>query len=574
MTASVGGGHDGAACELNRRLTDHGVLVAQLDLLVLAPWVGALTTFVYVAMLRWAPWSYQLLYLALNRSRVLARLASYLLWAARRRLMRVIPRDTGFIVSTYPMASQLLGQLRRRKRLTAPVATFLTDFSVHRLWIAAGVDLHLAIHQVPAGQARRRRAANVVVSGPLVRGDFRPLDPSTRDEVRREYGLPADERLALLVGGSWGVGDIARAARDVARTGQVVPVVVCGQNATLRRRLEADGIRHCLGWVDDMPRLLGAVDVLIQNAGGLTSLESFAAGVPVLSYRCIPGHGRSNAKALAEAGLACAVRRESDLAAAVTAVLNEPCGAMQRATGLRLSEFDPADVVLDRLSTPPRVVRVQAQPHQRPVRRLAVAAAMTAALGWWAGTYGTQLAVAHGLNSVERAEQEGGIYLIVHSDAALDQQTITMMQSLNTALAVDLGLLEQQPATVQRMAAAGIVLVNAGRGRPYHTGVVSGRTAIGRTASQIRRAQGSAPRLFLTADDLDAIDVGAIAASHERIVVPDEWASAGRIPAMHPGEILLLECTGSQSCRTALAFVGRQVAKLGLQSLSLTELNR
>jgi processive 1,2-diacylglycerol beta-glucosyltransferase len=573
VTASVGGGHNGAACELNRRLTERGVLVAQLDLLALAPWVGALTTAAYVAMLRWAPWSYQLLYLALNRSRVLARLASYLLWAARRRLIRVIPPNTGFIVSTYPMASQLLGQLRRRKRLTAPVATFLTDFSVHRLWIAAGVDMHLAIHQVPAGQARRQRAANVVVSGPLVRGDFRPLDPLTRDEVRRQYRLPADERLALLVGGSWGVGDIAQAARDVARTGQVVPVVVCGQNATLRRRLEADGIRHCLGWVDDMPRLLGAVDVLVQNAGGLTSLESFAAGVPVLSYRCIPGHGRSNAKALAEAGLACAVRRESDLVGAVTAVLNEPCGAMQRATGLRLSEFDPADVVLDCLSTPPLVVPLHRQPHQRPVRRLAVAAAMTAALGWWAGTYGTELAVAHGLNSVERAEH-GGIYLIVHSDAALDQQTITMMQSLNAALAVDLGLLERQPGTVRGMAAAGIVLVNAGRGRPYHTGFVSGRTAIGRTASQIRRAQGSAPRLFLTADDLDAIDVGAIAASHERIVVPDERAGAGRIPALHPGDILLLECTGSQSCRTALALVGRQVAQLGLQSRSLKELNQ
>jgi UDP-N-acetylglucosamine:LPS N-acetylglucosamine transferase len=42
---------------------------------------------------------------------------------------------------------------------------------------------------------------------------------------------------------------------------------------------------------------------VIQNAGGLTSLEAMASGVPVVSYRCLPGHGVTNSECLVRAGL-------------------------------------------------------------------------------------------------------------------------------------------------------------------------------------------------------------------------------------------------------------------------------
>ena len=59
-----------------------------------------------------------------------------------------------------------------------------------------------------------------------------------------------------------------------------------------------------LGWIDDIPRVLEAVDVVVQNSGGMTSLETRAAALPMLTYRCIAGHGEANAAALEEAGLA------------------------------------------------------------------------------------------------------------------------------------------------------------------------------------------------------------------------------------------------------------------------------
>jgi UDP-N-acetylglucosamine:LPS N-acetylglucosamine transferase len=68
-----------------------------------------------------------------------------------------------------------------------------------------------------------------------------------------------------------------------------------------------------LGWTDDMPALLAACDVVVQNAGGLTSLEALATGVPVLTYRSLDGHGRTNAAALEAAGWIPWVRHRDEL---------------------------------------------------------------------------------------------------------------------------------------------------------------------------------------------------------------------------------------------------------------------
>jgi processive 1,2-diacylglycerol beta-glucosyltransferase len=572
VSASVGGGHDGAARELARRLVDRGLPVAELDFLDMVPWQGAALTAVYAAMLRWAPWTYQVTYTVLNRSRLLAALGALVMRSGRRRLLKAIPADAAMVVSTYPMASQLLGWLRRRGHLDLPVATFLTDFSVHRLWVAQGIDLHLALHEVSARQAEGFKAARVVTHGSLVGPAFRPLPGPRRAEIRRELGLPVDEPLALLVGGSWGAGDIARAARDVARTGKVAPVVVCARNEALRRRLQAEGIAHTFGWVEQMAELVAAVDVVVQNAGGLTSLEAMACGVPVLSYRCIPGHGRSNAAALEDAGVARWVQRETSLAVTLEELITGPRGRRQRAQGLRLGELDPATAVVDILPSAAPVAEHQPAARPRIRRRLVAVAATVLALSW-TGTDGTRLAVAHGLDAVQTTHHQG-VYLVVHPHASLDPQTIRALATVQAGVAVDAWLVGSEPDTVRQAAAAGLVLVNAGRGRPYHTGLVGGRTAIRRTAEAIEPFQGHTPRFFLTDSDVDAIDLGILAAAHERIVVPEAWSRNGVIPRIRSGDVLLIECADAPSCRTLVATAEQRAAQQGLPLRSLRELSK
>ncbi|MEU7875538.1 glycosyltransferase [Dactylosporangium sp. NPDC049140] len=328
VSASFGAGHDGVATELTRRLTARGRRVERHDFVDLVPGrLGRVLRAGYHRQLTAAPRTWGWLLAAAGAG---AGTAARLTALADQALLDAIGPGTAAVVSTYPLASQALGRLRAQGRIAAPVCTYLTDLSVHPLWIHPGVDVHIGLHDDAARQAKELGAADVRVTAPAVGPGFRaaPRPDGTGDPR------------ALIVAGAWGVGSIERAAADVAATGAAVPVVVCGRNDRLRRRVERQGDAVTLGWVDDMPALMRGCDVVVQNAGGLSSLEALTAGLPVLTYRCIPGHGRTNAEVLDRIGWVPWIRDRAGLAGGLRRAMTGP------------PRFDPAparaeDVILE-----------------------------------------------------------------------------------------------------------------------------------------------------------------------------------------------------------------------------------
>ena len=338
LSASVGGGHDGAADELARRLRAAGLTAERYDYLDLLPTaVRRLLREGYRRQLDVAPATFEWIFDTLHRHRLLANVSASGAALAGPAMLRVIGNDCALVVSTYPAASHTLGWLRRTGRLSTPAVTYLTDLSAHRLWVAGGIDIHFALHEITAGQAEASGAAGVRVVAPAVAPGFRPdPDPVARAAARQRFGLPATGRLALLATGSWGTGEVEQSAADVIGTGLATPVVACGRNDSLRERLVRGGLGIALGWVEDMPALLRACDVVVQNAGGLSSLEALASGLPVITHRPVPGHGLTNAAALDAAGLAVWVRRPELLAPVLDDVLDGPVGRAQDAAARRL----------------------------------------------------------------------------------------------------------------------------------------------------------------------------------------------------------------------------------------------
>jgi UDP-N-acetylglucosamine:LPS N-acetylglucosamine transferase len=389
VSASVGAGHDGAAEELARRLCAAGLTVERHDFLDLLPGpLGRALRGVYKRQLAVAPRSWQWLLTALERFRSLSAVAVAVGRLSGRKTLRAIGPGVAVIVSTYPLASQALGWLRQRERLGTPVVTFLTDMSVHPLWVADGVDVHLALHRLPAVRARQLGARRVIVTGPAVSPRFRPLTSgNSRVDARRRFDLPAGGRLALVVAGSWGVGEIEATAREIAESEVATPVVACGLNEELRDRLIESSVGVALGWVDDMPTLIHACDVVVQNAGGLTSLEALACGVPVVTYRCLPGHGLTNSQVLDQAGLAVWIREQHELGAMLTEAIEGPPQRDQPKGGNGLGTRDPAAVIIDiaAAAAAPRVRRTASF-----LRRLATVALM--ASGLWLGAWGMGMA--------------------------------------------------------------------------------------------------------------------------------------------------------------------------------------
>lgn len=130
------------------------------------------------------------------------------------------------------------------------------------------------------------------------------------------------QRLALLAVGSASRGLRSLPRSDLLTIPGVLPLVLCGRNVALRARLDALPGVTALGWVDDMAAIYATADIVLQNAGRSTSLEDLAVGLPVPSYRCLPGHGQTNAANLARAGLAPWLRSRDELAPAIAEALS------------------------------------------------------------------------------------------------------------------------------------------------------------------------------------------------------------------------------------------------------------
>jgi WS/DGAT/MGAT family acyltransferase len=175
----------------------------------------------------------------------------------------------------------------------------------------------------------------VAVSAPPVRAAFAPGD---RTQARAQFDLPEDGFVALVSCGVFGFGSVESAARTLlAADPEITVVVACARNKQLRERLLAGGDHNGrlrpLGWVDDMPALTLASDVVVTNAGGATSLEALACGRPILMFQPIAAHGRANASLMAEAGLAEVCVDPPALSEAVRRLRHEPdhLAAIERA---------------------------------------------------------------------------------------------------------------------------------------------------------------------------------------------------------------------------------------------------
>jgi UDP-N-acetylglucosamine:LPS N-acetylglucosamine transferase len=321
VSAGMGAGHDGVARELARRVTAAGDEAEVVDVLELLPLrLGRALRWWYGWMMRAVPWLYAVIYRIFFTSD-LALSASPLTILAAACLHRLVLRRLGSgrgpdaVVSTFHLAAQAAGHLRERGRLPVPSTVLVTDFAVHRLWLHPGNDRYLC-PDAAAAEVAATTGRPVSCHAPVTRREFhRPRADPARVRARLHAG-PGD-RLVLVSAGAWGVGGVEESARVLTRSGRYVPVVLCGRNDGLRRRLRDVGGCLALGWRDDLAELMAVAYALVDNAAGLTCREAFAAGLPVISYRPIPGHGREGALAMARAGLSAHARSAAELLAAL-----------------------------------------------------------------------------------------------------------------------------------------------------------------------------------------------------------------------------------------------------------------
>nr|WP_190200907.1 galactosyldiacylglycerol synthase [Streptomyces djakartensis] len=302
----MGAGHDTVARELARRAREQGHDAQVLDLLRLLPHgIGTGLRASYQSSVRHFPWVYAGIYQALLRPGQGPRPSGVPLARLAGRRLTELAERTGadVVVPVFHLAAQLTGHLRAMNRLPCPSAVFLLDFAVHRQWLHPGNDLYLCLSDAAAREVRRAVTAPAEVTGPVVAPDFFAASAGAAAWHQRFERYAPGRPPVLLSAGAWGAAaGMEGAARSLAAAG-FLPVVLCGRNERLRLRMARVPGVLVLDWVTDMPGLLSAVRVLVDNAAGQTAVQALAAGLPVVGYRPLPGHGAAGVRHMAALGV-------------------------------------------------------------------------------------------------------------------------------------------------------------------------------------------------------------------------------------------------------------------------------
>lgn len=316
-SVSAGAGHVRAAAAVEAAITavHPGVEVRHIDAMDFVPRAfRRLYVDGYVAMVNRAPSVWGMLYNAADRQppgSLPSRLVSTVQRVQAPRLLKFLADwRPDAVLATHFFLPQVLSASAFARQLAPRIEVVVTDFDVHRIWLQDGVDrYHVATdviaHKLNAWGVARDR---VEVVGIPIHPAF--AAPVAREQARTDLGLDPNLPTILLLAGGLGMGALDRTVTMLAASGRPLQIVsVAGRNESLRKVIAScspppGGRIVSLGFVENMPQLLDAADLVVTKPGGLTTSEALARGAALLLASPIPGQEERNADYLLENGAA------------------------------------------------------------------------------------------------------------------------------------------------------------------------------------------------------------------------------------------------------------------------------
>jgi 1,2-diacylglycerol 3-beta-galactosyltransferase len=251
-----------------------------------------------------------------------------------KALVRSLPAD--LVVSTHPLLTRSLSKALNACDPRPPFAIVVTDLVTgHWSWYERSADRIF----VPTDAARDHVLSEADYSPEQVVVTGQPVHPrcaaaaGRREELRQRFGW--SETVILLVGGGEGMGGLAERARAIDDAGLAARlVVVCGRNTALRTELDAQSWTmpvEIFGFVENLPELMAAADILVTKGGPGSIMEGCVASLPLLIYDYLPGQELGNIRLVEDAGAGHYVPGISGLITALQRWIEDPAAREQAA---------------------------------------------------------------------------------------------------------------------------------------------------------------------------------------------------------------------------------------------------
>ena len=337
--ASYGGGHLNAAKSIYEFLQQHHSHY-QIELIDCMKYVNKtvekLTTVAYREAAKKAPWVWGRIY-SESQKGPLAHISIRSNKIMAIKLLRLLrEKQPDLIISTHPFSSQMCSYLKRKGKITAKIATIMTDFAPHDQWLVGSdfTDFFFVANDkmknylVHKGIEKRK----VFVTGIPLSDKF--LQTYDRKSILTSLNLQ-DEKPNILFfgGGEFGLGKskIFEILDSLIQSSNDIQIIaIAGKNEKMKKKFEEIVEKNkvmnrvkVLSFTKQIPQLMSISDLVVTKPGGMTTTESLACGLPMLMINPIPGQEEENAEFLESKKVGIWIKKEDYITEILSNLLSD-----------------------------------------------------------------------------------------------------------------------------------------------------------------------------------------------------------------------------------------------------------
>ena len=349
MSASTGGGHNRAAKamkdEIEKKCIDGEHITCEIidSLKLINTTMDKIISSGYEKSAKYTPKAWGGVYKMsdaniVSKHEYKGNLFNTLLASKLKKLLK--ERKPDLIIGTHPFPMIALSTLKKKypyrnafnSFFVPPLISVLTDYTAHSTYIQDEIDYYIA-----GDEYVKEVLISEGVDGDKIKPYGIPVEKSflehrEKSVVLEELGLAPDKFTVLLMGGSFGAGNIKDTLKElleIDRDFQII--VITGRNETLKEKLEKSLEKHdidknisILGFTQAMNDILSAVDIIVSKPGGLTTTECLLKELPMIIPYYIPGQEEENMDFLSNCGAALRTSKKFTISVLLKVLIDNP----------------------------------------------------------------------------------------------------------------------------------------------------------------------------------------------------------------------------------------------------------
>ncbi|MDY5212382.1 MGDG synthase family glycosyltransferase [Intestinibacter sp.] len=349
MSASTGGGHNRAAKamkdEIEKKCIDGEHITCEIvdSLKLINTTMDKIISSGYEKSAKYTPKAWGGVYKMsdaniVSKHEYKGNLFNTILASKLKKLLKESKPD--LIIGTHPFPMIALSTLKKKypyrnafnSFFVPPLISVLTDYTAHSTYIQDEIDYYIAgdeyVKEVLISEGVDED--KIKAYGIPVEKSF--LEHREKNVVLEELGLAPDKFTVLLMGGSFGAGNIKDTLKELLNIDRDFQIlVITGRNESLKEKLEKSLEKHnidknicILGFTQNMNDILSAVDIIVSKPGGLTTTECLLKELPMIIPYYIPGQEEENMDFLSNCGAALRTSKKFTISVLLKVLIDNP----------------------------------------------------------------------------------------------------------------------------------------------------------------------------------------------------------------------------------------------------------